>query len=72
MALMSSLNFGKVQMEDRQRVTHMSPLSNVHRRAKNLEALIYNYSRTPPYEHSAQANTPLEWTILAGPKHFSC
>ena len=28
------------------------------------------YSRTPPYEHSAQKNTPLEWTILAGPKHF--
>ncbi len=29
------------------------------------------YSRTPPNEHSAQANTPLQWTILAGPKLFS-
>ncbi len=30
------------------------------------------YSRTPPNEHSGQANTPLEWTIQAGPNHFPC
>ena len=34
--------------------------------------IVSNYSRTPPNEHSAQANTPLQWTILAGPMHFSC
>ncbi len=33
---------------------------------------LHRYSRTMPNEHSGQANTPLEWTILAGPKHFPC
>ena len=27
------------------------------------------YSRTPPSEHSGQANTSLEWAVLAGPQH---
>ncbi len=37
-------------------------------RQRQVASLLY--SRTPPNEHSAQANTPLERTILAGPKHF--
>ncbi len=35
-----------------------------------IRALYSLYSRTPPNEHSGQANTPLEWTILAGPTQF--
>ncbi len=38
---------------------------------KGPSPIFVQYSRTPPYEHSAQANTPLQWTILAGPKQFS-